>query len=76
MDIAPGLWGWLDQAHRETIAFSIDAAPKELLLGNDDLAQWANTVATFFRDIVHGTTRHFGVHTVTDAPSLVAHLGN
>lgn len=58
-DIAPGFWDWLDQAHRRSVACSIDAVHDELLQGNDELATWARANATFFRTIDQGTTQHF-----------------
>lgn len=58
-DIAPGFWTWLDQAHRRSVACSIDAVRDELLAGNDELATWAHANAAFFRPVDQGTTRHF-----------------
>ena len=59
-DIAPGFWAWLDQAHRQSMACSIDAVRDELFDGNDELADWAQANAAFFRTIDQGTTQHFG----------------
>ncbi|GAB3624158.1 DUF4411 family protein [Mariniluteicoccus endophyticus] len=59
-DIAPGFWAWLDRAHRQSVACSIDAVRDELLDGNDELATWAHANAAFFRTIDQGTTQHFG----------------
>ncbi|MEL4506403.1 DUF4411 family protein [Luteococcus sp. H138] len=59
-DIAPGFWAWLDQAHRQSLACSIDAVRDELLEGDDELAAWAHANAAFFRAVDQGTTRHFG----------------
>lgn len=59
-DIAPGFWTWLDHAHRESLACSIEAVRDELLAGKDDLATWAAANPSFFRAIDQGTTRHFG----------------
>lgn len=62
-DIAPGFWAWLDQAHDNAVACSLDAVRDELLQGNDELADWANDNASFFRPIDQGATRHFGTLT-------------
>ncbi len=59
-DIAPGFWDWLHQAHLQSLACSIEAVRDELLTGKDDLAEWANANAAFFRPIDQGTARHFG----------------
>ena len=33
-DIAPGFWAWLDRAHDQKLACSIEAVRDELLAGN------------------------------------------
>lgn len=58
-DIAPGFWAWLDRAHYEGLACSIDAVKEELLAGNDELEAWARVHPAFFRTIDQGTTQHF-----------------
>jgi hypothetical protein len=58
-DIAPGFWAWLDRAHEQSIACSIDAVRDELLEGNDEIADWARTNTAFFHPIDQDTTRHF-----------------
>lgn len=63
-DIAPGFWAWLDRAHEQAVACSIEAVRDELLDGNDELADWARTNAGFFRSIDQGTTQHFPALTV------------
>jgi len=62
-DIAPGFWAWLDQAHHDTVACSLEAVRDELLEGGDELADWARTNASFFRSIDQGTTQHFSALT-------------
>lgn len=59
-DIAPGFWAWLDQAHQQSVACSIEAVRDELLQGSDELAVWAQANPPFFRAIDQATTRHFG----------------
>lgn len=59
-DIAPGFWAWLDQAHQQSLACSIETVRDELLDGNDELADWARANMAFFRAIDQGTTQHFG----------------
>jgi len=59
-DIAPGFWAWLDRAHDQSLACSLDAVRDELLDGNDELADWARANTAFFRPIDQGTTLHFG----------------
>lgn len=58
-DIAPGFWAWLNQAHQQTLACSIEAVRDELLEGNDEPADWARTNKAFFRVIDQATARHF-----------------
>lgn len=62
-DIAPGFWAWLDQAHDNAVACSIEAVRDELLEGSDELADWAETNASFFRPIDQGSTQHFSALT-------------
>ncbi|WP_165217734.1 DUF4411 family protein [Schaalia sp. ZJ1691] len=62
-DIAPGFWVWLDQAHRNAVACSLEAARDELLEGDDELTDWAKKNASFFRPIDQGTTQHFSALT-------------
>ncbi len=62
-DIAPGFWKWLDRAHQQAVACSIEAVRDELLEGDDELAQWARTNVSFFRPIDQGTTTHFSTLT-------------
>ena len=58
-DIAPGFWAWLDRAHDQKLACSIEAVRDELLAGNDELADWTWQHPDFFRPLDQGTTRHF-----------------
>lgn len=58
-DIAPGFWVWLDRAHGHDVVCSIAEVRDELLEGDDDLSQWAQANAAFFRGIDQGTQRHF-----------------
>ena len=46
-DIAPGFWAWLDWAHRQSVACSIEAVRGELVEGDDELADWAQDNAAF-----------------------------
>lgn len=59
-DIAPGFWTWLDHAHEDELACSIEAVRRELLDGEDELSTWARRHPAFFREIDQGTTRRFG----------------
>ncbi|MGO1591719.1 MAG: DUF4411 family protein [Ancrocorticia sp.] len=59
-DIAPGFWKWLDRAHDQALACSIEAVRDELIVGNDELASWAQEHSGFFRPLDQSTTRHFG----------------
>ncbi|OZE92964.1 hypothetical protein CH299_29085 [Rhodococcus sp. 14-2686-1-2] len=58
-DIAPGFWTWLEGAHTAGQVCSIEAVQKELIAGNDELAEWAKTNSSFFRGIDQATTAHF-----------------
>lgn len=58
-DIAPGFWEWLESAHAAGEVGSIEAVRKELVDGNDELAEWAKTNGSFFQPIDQDTTAHF-----------------
>ena len=58
-DIAPGFWAWLDRAHNQSLACSIDAVRKELLQGTDELADWAKHRPSFFHPLDQAASRHF-----------------
>lgn len=58
-DIAPGFWAWLDRAHDQGLACSIEAVRNELLAGNDELADWTRQHPDFFRPLDQATTQHF-----------------
>ena len=58
-DIAPGFWTWLDRAHAQGLACSIEAVRDELLAGNDELADWTRQHSAFFRPLDQATTQHF-----------------
>ncbi|MFF1679049.1 DUF4411 family protein [Streptomyces sp. NPDC058256] len=59
-DIAPGFWAWLEYAHQNLIACSIEPVRDELIHGGDELATWAHNHPDFFRPIDAITTSHFG----------------
>lgn len=58
-DIAPGFWAWLDQAHAQHLACSIEAVRQELLAGADELSQWARARPDFFRPMDAQTVAQF-----------------
>lgn len=58
-DIAPGFWKWLEGAHAAGEVGSIEAVRKELVDGNDELAEWAKSNGSFFQPIDQDTTAHF-----------------
>ncbi|WP_078918011.1 DUF4411 family protein [Streptomyces sp. NRRL WC-3725] len=58
-DIAPGFWAWLDYAHSNHIACSIEPVRDELFEGEDELARWARGHADFFRPIDEAAISHF-----------------
>lgn len=58
-DIAPGFWAWLEVAHAAGEVGSIEAVHKELVDGNDELAEWAKANRSFFQPINQDTTSHF-----------------
>jgi Domain of unknown function (DUF4411) len=60
-DIAPGFWAWLDYAHTQELACSIDAVRDELLDGSDELSEWTKRNKGFLRSIDEGTTHHFPI---------------
>lgn len=57
--IAPGFWAWLEGAHAAGEVGSIEAVRKELVDGNDELAEWAKTNGSFFQPIDQDATSHF-----------------
>ncbi len=63
-DIAPGFWAWVDRAHNQGLACSIEAVRDEILAGGDELADWARSHAQFFRPLDQGTTQHFAPLTI------------
>ncbi|WP_424567722.1 DUF4411 family protein [Streptomyces sp. CH-036] len=63
-DIAPGFWAWLDHAHENAIACSIEPVRDELMQGADELAAWAHAHPGFFRPIDDDATKYFGPLTV------------
>lgn len=68
-DIAPGFWDWLDRAHQESIACSIEAVGAELRAGSDELARWARGNPEFFRPVDQAATAEFAqAWTVTHLP--------
>lgn len=48
-DIAPGFWAWLEGAHAAGEVGSIETVHKELVSGNDELADWARANSSFFQ---------------------------
>ncbi|MFI2639814.1 DUF4411 family protein [Kitasatospora sp. NPDC018614] len=58
-DIAPGFWAWLDYAHSNFIACSIEHVRDELVQGGDELADWAQSHHDFFRPIDAAAATHF-----------------
>ena len=60
-DFCPGFWEWLEQAHRNGVAFSVEAVYDELVAGGDDLAAWAKAHKPMFVPV-----------TAADLPSIAA----
>lgn len=58
-DIAPGFSTWLEYAHQQGSVCSIEAVRDEILEGDDELAEWAERNASFFKPIDQPTTSHF-----------------
>lgn len=58
-DIAPGFWTWLERAHQQGWACSIEAVRDELLEGDDELTAWAQANPNFFKPLDQPTTKHF-----------------
>ena len=40
-DFCPAFWDWLDAGNRSGSVFSIEKVRDELIIGGDDLAEWA-----------------------------------
>ena len=47
-DFCPAFWDWIIQANQKGQVFSIDQVRKEILLGKDELAQWAKKLNKVF----------------------------
>ena len=47
-DFCPGFWDWLEGSNSRGIVFSIEKVRKELMAGNDELADWARAQGTQF----------------------------
>jgi hypothetical protein len=62
-DIAPGFWEWLERAHNNAIACSIEQVRDELLAGQDELADWANAHRDFFKAMDSASAAHLGTLT-------------
>lgn len=81
-DIAPGFWEWLGGAHAAGEVGSIEAVRKELVEGNDELAEWAKANGSFFEPIDEETTAYFSALTAWavsrhfKAAALAAFTGN
>lgn len=58
-DVVPGFWRWLERAHGIGIAGSVERVREELLVGQDELADWARTHSSFFQPIDDDTAACF-----------------
>lgn len=58
-DLAPGFWDWIEQAHQADSVLSIDAVHKELVAGDDELADWARSHKNFFVPLDNPTVQIF-----------------
>lgn len=47
-DFCPGFWIWLELANGAGVVHSVDAVYRELVAGDDDLAEWAKAKKSFF----------------------------
>ncbi|MBW7904803.1 MAG: DUF4411 family protein [Phycisphaerae bacterium] len=47
-DFCPAFWDWIVRAHRAGTLFSIEKVGDELSIGQDELAQWADTLGDGF----------------------------
>lgn len=47
-DFCPAFWDWLDAAHADGRAFSVEKVGTELAAGHDDLAAWADARPSLF----------------------------
>ena len=47
-DLCPGFWDWLEQANEAGQIFSVEAVYNEILVGDDDLAEWARDHRAMF----------------------------
>ena len=44
-DFCPAYWDWLDAAHAAGSVFSIERVADEILVGDDELSEWARSRA-------------------------------
>jgi hypothetical protein len=40
-DLCPGFWVWLERANESSIVHSVEAVYNEIVVGGDELAEWA-----------------------------------
>lgn len=60
-DVAPGFWTWLDWAAKTNQVCSIEPVKDELVIGTDQLSDWAQANPSFFRPIDQPTAKFFPV---------------
>lgn len=49
-DFCPGFWHWVEEKHQAELVFSVEWVGRELMSGDDDLAEWAKRQGRgFFR---------------------------
>lgn len=60
VDICPGFWQWLEEAHDARRVFSVEKVKAELDLGDDKLRAWAlNRPRSFFVEPTQATVSSF-----------------
>ncbi len=47
-DLCPGFWAWLEQANASGVVHSVEAVYNEIVVGADDLAEWAKNHRAMF----------------------------
>jgi hypothetical protein len=47
-DLCPGFWVWLERANKSSVVHSVEAVYNEIIVGGDDLAEWARSHRGFF----------------------------
>jgi hypothetical protein len=61
MDLCPGFWQWLEEAHELGTVITLDKVREELMKKEDELSAWAkDSPDRYFTELDDGTTQSLG----------------